>query len=168
MKVTIRWTRAFSSTCNPNPICVSLAKICEIQNSWKQLMGLAATNMIWDSIGFIDPLSSPGTGWHKSSHRSHNVARTEWAVHFIWELKHTSWSEPALCTSSPPQRARWWMYTDCIPDHEHLSIVQFRSYLPHHLVALEGRRIVFPILVKDWALYTCAQLIAPSTNWSWR
>ena len=42
------------------------------------------------------------------------------------------------------------------------------SDFPHHLVALEGRRIVFPILVKDWALYTCAQLIAPSTNWSWR
>ena len=42
------------------------------------------------------------------------------------------------------------------------------SDFPHHLVALEGRRIVFPILVKDWALYTCAQLIAPKTNWSWR
>ena len=126
---------------------------------------------IWYKIQLVssNPLSSPGTGWHKSSHRSHNVARTEWAVHFIWELKHPpSWLEPALCTSSPPQRARWWMYTGCIPDHEHLSIVQFWSYFPHHLVALEGRRIVFPILVKDWALYTCAQLIAPSTNWSWR
>ena len=23
--------------------------------------------------------------------------------------------QPALCTWSPPQRARWWMYTGCIP-----------------------------------------------------
>ena len=108
---------------------------------------------------------SPGTRLNTFSHRSRNVARTEWVTWF--------WLQSILCVAlskfanigptcivhmvSPSEGSLmnvYWLHSWSVSRLAHSG---------SHLVALQGRGKVFPILVKDGTLYTCTQIVAPST-----
>ena len=107
---------------------------------------------------------SPGTRLNTFSHRSRNVARTEWVTWF--------WLQSILCVAlskfanigptcivhmvSPSEGSLmnvYWLHSWSVSRLAHSG---------SHLVALQGRGKVFPILVKDGTLYTCTQIVAPS------